>query len=173
VARHRSCLHEPSPGEGSPPDPGEREVEQPGPGSPAGAGAAEGRLAARTRERHAAVHELLQAGKSQHAVSRILSLSRPTVRRFAHAAGPDELMDGALGKGSKLDPFKPYLHQRWNEGTTDATILHAELRHRGFAGSVRTVRRHVAPFRDAAAAPAPVPAVPKAKADHPLAADAA
>jgi transposase len=162
VGRHRGCLHEPSPGDGSPPDPGEREEEQPGPGSPAGTGAAEGRLAARTRERYAAVHELLQAGESQHATSRILSLSRPTVRRFAHAASPDELMDGALGKGSKLDPFKPYLHQRWNEGVTDATVLHAELRQRGFAGSVRTVRRHVAPFRDAAA-PDPVPAVPKAR----------
>jgi len=165
VARHRGCLHEPSPGEGGQPEPGEREEdereeEQPGPGSLA---AAEGRLAARTRERHAAVHELLQAGESQHAVSRILSLSRPTVRRFARAASPDELMDGALGKGSKLDPFQPYLHQRWNDGVTDATILHAELRQRGFAGSVRTVRRHVAPFRGTAAAPDPVPAVPKAR----------
>jgi transposase len=183
VARHRGCLPEPSPGEGRQPEPAEqeeeqpepeereeeqpepeeREGEQPGPGSPAGAGAAEGRLAARTRERHAAVRELLQAGESQHAVSRILSLSRPTVRRFAHAASPEELMDGALGKGSKLDPFKPCLHQRWNEGVTDAAVLHAELRQRGFAGSVRTVRRHVAPFRGAAAAPDPVPAVPKAR----------
>jgi transposase len=163
VARHRGCLHEPSPGEGRQQEPGEQQEEQPGPGSPATAGAAEGRLAARTRERHAAVHELLQAGESQHAVSRILSLSRPTVRRFAHAASPEELMDGALGKGSKLDPFKPYLHQRWNEGVTDAAVLHTELRQRGFAGSVRTVRRHLAPFRGAAAAPDPVPAVPKAR----------
>jgi transposase len=163
VARHRSCLQEPSPGEGSPPGNGERAEEQPDSGSPAGTGAAEGRLAARTRERHAAVRELLQAGESQHAISRILSLSRPTVRRFAHAASPDELMDGARGKGSKLDPFKPYLHQRWNEGVTDAAVLHAELRQRGFAGSVRTVRRHLAPFRGAAAAPDPVPAVPKAR----------
>ena len=72
-------------------------------------------------------------------------------------------MDGALGKGSKLDPFKPYLHQRWNEGVTDAGVLHAELRQRGFAGSVRTVRRHLAPFRGAAAAPDAAPAVPKAR----------
>jgi transposase len=72
-------------------------------------------------------------------------------------------MDGALGKGSKLDPFRAYLHQRWNEGVTDAAVLHCELRQRGFAGSVRTVRRHLAPFRGAAAAPDPVPAVPKAR----------
>ena len=114
-----------------------------------------------TRERYAAIHELLQAGESQHAISRILSLSRPTVRRFAHATSADELMDGATGKESKPGPFKPYLHQRWNEGITDATALHAELQQCGFTGSVRTVRRHVAPFRQAATAPDPAPAVPK------------
>ena len=56
--------------------------------------AGEGRLAARTRERYAAVHELLQAGESLHAISRSLSLSRPTVRRFARAASAGELLDG-------------------------------------------------------------------------------
>ena len=56
----------------------------------------------------------------------------------------------------------PYLCQRWNEGITDATALHAELRERGFTGSVRTVRRYVAPFRQGAA-PDPVPAVPKTR----------
>lgn len=70
-------------------------------------------------------------------------------------------MNGATGKESKLDPFKPYLHQRWNKGLTDATVLHAELQQRGFTGSVRTVRRYVAPFRQAGAAPDPAPAVPK------------
>jgi transposase len=112
--------------------------------------------------RYAAIHELLQAGESLHAVSRILSLSRPTVRRFARAASADELMDGATGKESKLDSFKPYIHQRRNEGVTDAAALHAELQQRGFAGSVRTVRRYVAPFRQAAA-PDPAPAVPKTR----------
>ncbi len=122
----------------------------------------EGRLVTRTRERYAAIHELLQAGESLHAVSRILSLSRPAVRRFARAASADELMDGATGKESKLDSFKPCIHQRRNEGVTDAAALYAELQQRGFAGSVRTVRRHVAPFRQAAA-PDPAPAVPRTR----------
>jgi transposase len=170
VARHRACLKEPSPGgDVGPPGAVEQEEakdeqEPAGPGTaPGSAGepAGEGRLAARTRERHAAIHELLQAGESLHAISRILSLSRPTVRRFARAASADELMDGATGKESKLDPFKPHIHQRWNEGLTDAAALHAELRGRGFTGSVRTVRRYVAPFRQAGAALDPAPAVPK------------
>jgi transposase len=171
VARHRSCLNEPVPGDAAgPPGPAEpdaagHEQEPAGPGTPGrladGCGI-EGRLVTRTRERYAAIHELLQAGESLHAVSRILSLSRPTVRRFARAASADELMDGATGKESKLDSFKPYIHQRWNEGGTDAAALHAELQQRGFAGSVRTVRRYVAPFRQAAA-PDPAPAVPKTR----------
>ena len=40
---------------------------------------------------------------------------------------------------SKLDEFKPYLHQRWNEGVTDAAALHAGLRERGWAGSMDMV----------------------------------
>jgi transposase len=170
VARHRSCLKEPSPGDAAGP-PGSAEQDAAGheqepagpdiPGGPAGGYGTEGRLVTRTRERHPAVHERLQAGESLHAIGRALPLSRPTVRRFARAASADELFAGATGKESKLDPFRPYLHQRWNEGVTDATALHAELQQRGFTGCMRTVRRYVAPFRQAAAAPDPAPAVPK------------
>jgi hypothetical protein len=103
----------------------------------------------------------LPAGGHEHGISRSLSLSRPTVRRFARAASADELMDGATGKESKLDPFRPYLHQRWSGGVPDATALRAELRKRGFTGSVRTVRRYLAPFRQSAAGPGPAPAVPR------------
>jgi len=171
VARHRSCLNEPVPGDAAgPPGPAEpdaagHEQEPAGPGTPgrlADGRGIEGRLVTRTRERYAAIHELLQAGESLHAVSRILSLSRPAVRRFARAASADELMDGATGKESRLGSFKPCIHQRWSEGVTGAAALRAELQQRGLAGSVRTIRRHVAPFRQAAA-PDPAPAVPKTR----------
>jgi transposase len=172
VARHRACLEEPVPGDAAgTPGPAEQdaaghEQDSAGPGIPGGLAegyGTEGRLVTRTRERHAAIHELLQAGESLHAISRSLSLSRPTVRRFARAVSAEELLDGATGKESKLDPFKPYIHQRWNEGVTDAAALHAELRGRGFTGSVRTLRRYVAPFRQAAAAPDPAPVVAKTR----------
>ena len=171
VARHRCCLNEPVPaGAAGPPGPAEldaaeHEQEPAGPdilGRLADGYGIEGRLVTRTRERYTAIHELLQAGESLHAISRTLSLSRPTVRRFARAGSADELLDGATGKESKLDPFTPYVCQRWNEGITDATALHAGLRERSFTGSVRTVRRYVAPFRQAAA-PDPVPAVPRTR----------
>ena len=133
VARHHACLKQPAPGEAVPPGTAEQEAadheQEPAgsavPGEPADGPAGEGRLTARTRERYAAIHELLQAGESLHAISRVLSLSRPAVRRFARAASVDELLAEATGREPKLDPFRPYICQRWNEGLTDAAALHA------------------------------------------------
>ena len=97
------------------------------------------------------------------AISRATGLDRKTVQRFARAQGIDELLVRAVTRESKIDEFKPYLCQRWNEGIRDASVLHAELRQRGWAGSVQTVRRYVAPFRKTDAAPEPPPAVPKTR----------
>ena len=171
VARHHACLKQPAPADAVPPGAAEQEAadheQEPAgsaaPGEPADGPAGEGRLAARTRERYTAIHEMLQAGESLHAIGRSLSLSRPTVQRFARAASIDELLAEATGREPKLDPFRPYICQRWNEGLTDAAALHAELQQRGFTGSVRTVRRYVAPFRQAATAPDPAPAAPKTR----------
>jgi hypothetical protein len=169
VARHRACLTQ-APGDASPPGtaeqearPHEQETAEPGiQGGPADESATRGRLVTRTRERYAAIHELLAGGESLHAISRSLSLSRPAVRRFARAASPDDLLAESI-RESRLDPFKPCICQRWDEGLTDATALHAELQERGFTGSVRTLRRYLAPFRHGTAAPEPAPAVPKAR----------
>jgi transposase len=164
VARHHSCLKEPPSGDApAPAGPAEREAAGPAvPDEPADPVISEGLLVTRTRERCAAVWELPQAGESLHAISRSLSLSYPTVRRFSRAASPDELL-GGTGRDSKPAPFKPWICQRQNEGVTSAAALHAELQQRGFAGSVRTVRRYVAPFRQAGAAHDPPPAVPKTR----------
>jgi hypothetical protein len=121
----------------------------------------ERRLVTRTRERYAAVHDLLTKGESLAGICRILGLDRTTVRRFARAASLGELLVKATNRVSKLDPFKPYLHQRWNQGCTDVPTLHAELQTRGWSGSIQAVRRYVRPFRHKPVAPPPVPAIPK------------
>src|SRR6266851_3588232 len=120
-------------------------------------------LVTRTRERHAAVHDLLAAGKSLGAISRILSLDRKTVQRFAREPDVGKLLVKATSRESRLDPFKPWINQRWNEGITDAAALHAELQAQGWRGSAQAVRRYVRPFRQLPAAPPPPPAVPKAR----------
>jgi transposase len=121
----------------------------------------ERRLIRRTLDRHAAVHELLGSGQSLTAIARALGLHRETVRRYARAATPAALLVPATTRPSGLDPFKAYLHQRWDEGATDARRLHAEIRELGFTGSDQQVRRYVRPFRQLPAAPAPPPAAPK------------
>ena len=91
----------------------------------------------RTRERYAEIRGRLDAGESLSAISRATGLDRKTVQRFARAGSAGELLGKATSRESKLDEFTPYLHQRWNEGVTDAAALHAELRERGWPAASR------------------------------------
>ena len=127
------------------------------------------------------MHDLLQAGRSRREAAEILGLSRNTVNRFAREPGPDGLLVKATGRDSKLDPFKPWINSRWNQGRTSAAALHAEMTAiQGWTGSVQAVERYVRQFRTAdgrtragqAPRPAPgSPASPQDPPDHPLAAD--
>src|SRR5450755_3022721 len=105
----------------------------------------------RHRERHAAVHALLGRGLSVAAIGRELGLDRHTVDRFASAASIEAILFKSTHRAGGLDPFKPYLGQRWNAGVTNAAVLHAELQTRGWEGSVQAVRRYLRQFRPAAA----------------------
>jgi transposase len=46
-----------------------------------------------------------------------------------------------------LDSFVAYLHQRFNDGHTDAAALCREIRAQGYRGSPQTVRRYLQPLR--------------------------
>jgi hypothetical protein len=160
VVAHRACLKEetPEPGDAGGMPPGQEPAgEQPAlPAEPDGLRdvcGRERRLVTLTRERHAAIRELLAAGHFLGAISRALGLDRHTVQRFAREPDVTKLLVKATSRDSKLDPFKPWINQRWNEGITDAAALHAELQAHGWKGSVQAVRRYVRPFRQLAAAP--------------------
>jgi transposase len=169
VARHRGCLKEQPAGDdvgdqdAQGQEPGQAEGAQVTPDGSLDACGRERRLVIRTRERYAEIRERLGAGQSLAAICRATGLDRKTVQRFARAASVDELLVNTMNRESKLDPFKPWICQRWNEGVTDAAALHAEMQQRGWTGSVKTVRRYVAPFRQALAAPPAAPAVPKTR----------
>ena len=187
VVAHRGCLTG-APGEpaaggedappGQLPDAGPAAAPPPGPDGLLDVCGRERALVSRTLDRHAAVHELLQAGRSRREAAEILGLSRNTVNRFASAAGPAALLVKATGRESRLDPFKPWINRRWNEGLTSAAALHAEMTAtQGWAGSVQAVERYVRQFRAAdgrtraGRSPRPAPAAPPApKTRHPLAA---
>jgi len=144
VATHRNCLAEPT--EDAPAD---------ATAEPEVSGRPEGMRVIRRRERHAAVHALYDKGVPIQAIFEALGLDRKTVRRYSHAATPEE---ASLGTGSRrygqIHAYSPYLHRRWNEGCTDSARLHAEIAELGFTGSKRTVRRHLQEIR-ASGKPAP------------------
>lgn len=124
-------------------------------------------LVTRTRDRYAAVQQLVAAGHSVGAISVQLNLDRGTVRRFARAGTVDELLVKATNRLSVLDGHTEHLLARFTAGVTDASVLLAELRERGYTGSVQTIRRYLHPLRDSTPSPrSPVaarhrPAAPK------------
>ncbi len=123
-----------------------------------------GRLSDRVREHHAAVHALLDKGVGLRAIGRKLGLARNTVRRLAHAASPDELLAGQwTGRTGILDPYKPYIHQRWAEGCTVARRLFEELREHGYTGGESVVKKYVHRLRDASPLDPPAKHRPCAK----------
>lgn len=65
---------------------------------------------------------LLAEGETVRAISFRLGLAHNTTRRFARVESPEELLvNNRTGyRMGRLDEFKPYLHQRWKEGCTDA-----------------------------------------------------
>ncbi|MFD6986425.1 transposase, partial [Streptomyces sp. NPDC059956] len=93
VATHRSCLAEatedaPAGATDGPKSATKEEV----PVRP------EGMRVIRRHERHAAVHDLYDKGVPVRAISEALGLDRKTVRRYAHAATPE---DASLATGSR------------------------------------------------------------------------
>jgi len=166
AARYRACLEEPAPE----PEPEETPRGQAAPDLQQAAAAAAARrveesaLAVRTRRRYEQVQALRAQGKGIKPIMRETGLAKETVRRFYRAAAVEELLAKARdGRPSLLDDYKPYLHQRWNQGCANVRQLHAELRERGYKGGYSTIRDYVLPFRAASAAPPAVPGPPKAR----------
>lgn len=161
VVAHRTCLADPEPETGSDEQPTRSAASLAASVEGGSSGPVpqpmEGLRATKCRQRHAAVHALYDKGVGISAIAEALKLDRKTVRRYAHAATVEQVM-GATGnaarRGTRVQPYLAYLHERWNEGCTDAARLCAEIREHGYRGSERTVRRHLQELR-ASGKPAP------------------
>jgi transposase len=106
------------------------------------------RFADRVRATHAAVHELLAGGHSQRAVARQLGMGGKTVARYARAATPEVLFTGQWqNRPTKLDDYKPYLHQRWTSGFTNVWALWKEITAQGYTGGYGAVSAYIRPMR--------------------------
>ncbi|MEV0391357.1 ISL3 family transposase [Nonomuraea sp. NPDC050643] len=117
-------------------------------------------LARRHRERHAAILELLAAGRSRTQVARELGISARTVYRFA-GTPLEQHLGRANNRTSRLDRFRDHLHQRFADGIHNARALHREIELLGWRGSPRTVERYVAQLRERTGPPPTAPTPPK------------
>ncbi|WP_230529081.1 ISL3 family transposase [Streptomyces coeruleorubidus] len=137
VHRHRGCLRP------APPKPPESFQEEPesAASSPWPTGH---RFAERTRAKHATIHALLAAGHSKRSVARQLDMTLNTILRFSRAATPEEMFTGQWqSRATKLDAYKPYLDQRWQEGCTNAWRLWEEIKEQGYPRGYAGVRAYV------------------------------
>jgi transposase len=88
---------------------------------------------------------LLKQGLSEREVARRTGLSRNTVARLADQ--PAHRPYSRPPKGSILDPFKPYLVQRFQACPLSAVRLLEEIRPMGYAGGVHLLREFLATLR--------------------------
>ncbi|MDF2273479.1 ISL3 family transposase [Streptomyces coacervatus] len=136
VYRHRNCLSTAP----APPDEPQEETELAASSQwPTGH-----RFAERTRAKHATIHALLAAGHSKRSVARQLGMTLNTILRFSRAATPEELFTGQWqSRSTRLDAYKPYLEQRWQEGCTNAWKLWEEIKEQGYPHGYGNVRNYV------------------------------
>lgn len=109
----------------------------------------------RRMERYQAVQRLYQQGLSILQIASRLHMSRVTVRAFATADRfPERRVQ--LPQPRFLDPYVPYLQQRWAEGCTNASQLWREIQAHGYPGVRKQVARWAQQHRVA-----PAPTEPK------------
>jgi transposase len=98
--------------------------------------------------RYEEVLALHRAGIGQRAIARHLRISRKVVHRFVTAeAFPERLSGTGEGRKSKLDPYLPYVRERWDAGTHNGSLLFRLIKARGFTGSHGVLARVIAEWR--------------------------
>ncbi len=87
------------------------------------------------------IRTLRKEGHSIKAIARQTGRSRNTVRRVLREAGPTAYKKPE--RHSRLDAFKAYVRQRWEECGLSAVRLLPEIQAMGYTGSVVTLRRYL------------------------------
>ena len=123
-----------------------------------------------SRARRLALYEQVQAlvasGMSQRAIARTLQIGRDKASRFAQAPTFPERRQGTR-RPSILDPYLPYIEQRWQAGCHNGSQIFRELQAQGFAHPRPIVAQYIARRRTAERAglppPTPTPPLPSAR----------
>lgn len=96
--------------------------------------------------RYEAVRALHQQAISQREIARRLHLSRQTVHKFLVSESFPERSRPSY-RGSILDPYKPYILERWKAGCWNGSQLYSEVKARGYTGSVALFRLFISSVR--------------------------
>ena len=103
------------------------------------------RLQQAYREERQACYEQVMAlrkrGMSQATIAERVGIGHSTVSRWLAASTLPETRRGPYV--SRLDPYLPYLFQRWESGCHNMIALFHELVARGYKGSYESVRDHL------------------------------
>jgi transposase len=92
------------------------------------------------------IRELYQRGLSQSQIARQLGLDRKTVRKYLHQ--PPQGYPLRPRRVAKVDPYRSYLRERWEQGVHNARKLWGEIQQRGYPGGYTQVRRLLSSWRE-------------------------
>ncbi len=99
-----------------------------------------------TRERHAAVHALLEQGAGLLEAARRLGWTINCVKRYARAERVEDLLRPPQYRTCLLDPYREIVRTRLNENVPITRIL-AEIREQGYSGAASLLDRYIAQGR--------------------------
>ncbi len=102
---------------------------------------------ARRRETYDQARALHANGVCVAQIAREVGASRMTIYKYLREGPPQRKRHSIHGKQRVLEPWEPYLLERWAEGCRMATQLWREIQAQGFAYSLTNVQRFVAELR--------------------------
>ena len=88
------------------------------------------------------IREKAQSGKSAYAIGKELNISKNTARKYIEWQGvPPPKID----RPSKLDSFKPLLHDLMSEGIFNCVVLLERLKDAGYEGGITILKNTFIP----------------------------
>jgi transposase len=97
------------------------------------------------------IREKAQDGKSAYAIGKELGISKNTAHKYMERG---EDAPPKIDRFSKLDAYKPQLHELMNQGIFNCVVLLESLRAVGYSGGITILKEYVHPYRPAKALPA-------------------
>ena len=108
-------------------------------------------------ERYEQVHALRQQGYPIKDIAHHLGMGKRTVYTYlSHETFP-EWQPSIRRRGSRLDPYKSYLLEQWQQGHQQTQQLFAAIQQQGYRGSYATVARYTRQLRQSQPQNQPLP----------------